>query len=54
MLRQPSNKAWLTSLVAVLWLLLASWVAAEVAVPPLKARVTDLTGTLQPDQQAAL
>jgi uncharacterized protein len=28
--------------------------AAEVAVPPLKARVTDLTGTLQPGQQAAL
>jgi uncharacterized protein len=49
----PSGKAWL-SLFAVLWLLCAPWAAAEVAVPPLKARVTDLTGTLQPDQQAAL
>jgi uncharacterized protein len=53
-LRLPSSKAWLTSLIAVLWLLCAPWAAAEVAVPPLKARVTDLTGTLQPDQQAAL
>ncbi|MDD5241583.1 MAG: YgcG family protein [Sulfuricella sp.] len=37
-----------------LWLLLAPWATAEVAVPPLKARVTDLTATLQPAQQAAL
>ncbi len=51
--RLPSSKAWL-SLFAVLWLLCAPWAAAEVAVPPLKARVTDLTGTLQPGQQAAL
>src|SRR5512143_2646227 len=29
-------------------------VAAEVAVPPLKARVTDLTGTLDAGQRAAL
>jgi uncharacterized protein len=48
------QRAWLTSLIAVLWLLCAPWVAAEVAVPPLKARVTDLTATLQPAQQAAL
>lgn len=54
MLRLPSSKAWLTSLIAVLWLLCAPWAAAEVAVPPLKARVTDLTGTLQPNEQAAL
>lgn len=54
MLHRPSSKVWLTSLVAVLWLLCVPWAAAEVAVPPLKARVTDLTGTLQPDQQAAL
>lgn len=54
MLRLPPNKAWLTSLIAVLWLLCAAWAAAEVAVPPLKARVTDLAGTLQPGQQAAL
>ncbi len=52
--RLPSSKAWLTSLAAALWLLCAPWAAAEVAVPPLKARVTDLTGTLQPGQQAAL
>ena len=45
---------WLTSLLAALWLLSAPWAVAEVAVPPLKARVTDLTGTLQPGQQAAL
>ncbi len=29
-------------------------VAAEVGVPPLKVRVTDLTGTLTSEQQAAL
>ncbi|CAI8928975.1 TPM domain-containing protein [Methylocaldum szegediense] len=29
-------------------------VAAEVAVPPLRARVTDLTGTLKSDERAAL
>ena len=45
---------WLTGLVTVLWLFCAPWAAADVAVPPLKARVTDLTGTLQPTQQAAL
>jgi uncharacterized protein len=45
---------WLTRLFAVLWLLGSPWAAAEVSVPPLKARVTDLTGTLQPDQQALL
>jgi uncharacterized protein len=49
-----SSKTWLTCLIAVLWLLSAPWAAAEVAVPPLKARVTDLTGALQPAQQAAL
>lgn len=48
------QRAWLTSLIAVLWLLCAPWAAAEVAVPPLQARVTDLTGTLQPEQQAVL
>lgn len=54
MLRLPPSKAWLSSLIAVLWLLCAPWAAAEVAVPPLKARVTDLTATLQPGQQATL
>ena len=39
----------------VLPALLASWLAlAEVPVPALKARVTDLTGTLDPQQQATL
>lgn len=52
--RLQSGKAWLTSLIVALWLLCAPSAAAEVAVPPLTARVTDLTGTLQPDQQAAL
>lgn len=39
-----------------LLLLLLPWMALaeEVAVPPLSARVTDLTGTLQPEQKAAL
>jgi uncharacterized protein len=35
-------------------LLLCSLAAAQLAVPPLKARVTDLTGTLSPQQQQAL
>lgn len=38
-----------------LWLLLASCLAlAQLAVPALQARVTDLTATLNPQQQAAL
>lgn len=48
------QRAWPTSLIAVLWLLCAPWAQAEVAVPPLKARVTDLTATLRPAQQVAL
>lgn len=40
------------ALVACLFLSTPGW--AEVAVPPLNARVTDLTGTLTTDQQAAL
>ncbi len=48
------QRLWLPSLLAILCLLLASWVQAEVAVPPLAARVTDLTATLQPGQRAAL
>ena len=46
--------AWLSSLFALLCLLLAPWAQAEVAVPPLKAHVTDLTGTLRSSEQAAL
>jgi uncharacterized protein len=38
-----------------LWLLLLPWLAlAEVPVPELAARVTDLTNTLSPDQKSAL
>ncbi len=40
-------------LAAFLWAA-QPWAAAEVAVPPLKARVTDLTATLAPDQRSAL
>ena len=50
----PTCRGWAQAL----WLvcaLLASWpAAADVAVPPLKARVTDLTATLSSQQQAAL
>ncbi|MEN6628416.1 MAG: YgcG family protein, partial [Sulfuricella sp.] len=48
------RQAWLSGVVVALWLLLAPWAAAETAVPPLQARVTDLTRTLQPSQRAAL
>ncbi|HEU0187077.1 MAG TPA: TPM domain-containing protein [Gallionellaceae bacterium] len=44
-------KRWLA---CCLLLLACSAHADEVAVPPLTARVTDLTGTLSPDQRAAL
>lgn len=38
-----------------LWLLILPWLAlAEVPVPELSARVTDLTGTLAPEQKSAL
>ena len=40
------------ALAAVLFVAFAAW--AQVAVPPLKARVTDLTGTLTPEQTAGL
>ena len=41
--------------VAVVCALFISWcAAAEVAIPPLKSRVTDLTATLSADQRAAL
>jgi len=44
-------------LLALVWAVLCLAPAparAEVAVPPLQARVTDLTGTLSADQSAAL
>ena len=47
-------RGWLRALLLVC-VLLAPWTAAaEVAVPPLRARVTDLTATLTSQQQAAL
>ncbi|HXZ55234.1 MAG TPA: TPM domain-containing protein [Burkholderiales bacterium] len=47
-------KRWLASVAAGAALLLALPAAAEVAVPPLRARVTDLTGTLSPSQIQSL
>jgi uncharacterized protein len=43
---------WLLTVAAMLLTSLAA--QADVAVPPLKSRVTDLTSTLSPDQSAAL
>jgi uncharacterized protein len=42
------------ALLAAAFLFLPQWVAAETPVPPLTARVTDLTHTLTADQRAAL
>jgi len=47
-------KRWVASIAAGSALLLALPAAAEVAVPPLAARVTDLTGTLSPSQMQTL
>jgi uncharacterized protein len=47
-------KRWLASVAAGAALLLALPAPAEVAVPPLRARVTDLTGTLSPSQIQSL
>jgi len=48
-------RGWLPRVVLAALLLLAlPWAAADVPVPPLKARVTDLTGTLAAGQRAAL
>jgi len=41
-------------LLAALLLFAAPWAVADVPIPELKARVTDLTGTLSADQRAAL
>ena len=49
-----SSPGWPRALLAV-WLLLAASVAcADIAVPPLKSRVADLTGTLTAQQQATI
>ena len=48
-------RGWLPRVVlAALLLLVLPWAAADVPVPPLKARITDLTGTLAAGQRAAL
>lgn len=46
--------AWLKACALITCLILAGPARAEVAVPALSARVTDLTGTLTADQKAAL
>ena len=49
------TRGWLSRVVlAALLLLVLPWAAADVPVPPLKARITDLTGTLAAGQRAAL
>ena len=49
------TRGWLPRVVlAALLLLVLPWAAADVPVPPLRARVTDLTGTLAAGQRAAL
>lgn len=47
-------RAWVKPLTFVALLLAASLAAAAVAVPPLKSRITDLTGTLSLNQAAQL
>ena len=47
-------RRWLASVAACAALLAAVPAAAEVEVPPLRARVTDLTGTLPPSQMQSL
>ncbi|HYT86721.1 MAG TPA: YgcG family protein [Burkholderiales bacterium] len=49
-------RRWLAAIAAGAWVLCAAgaYAADEVAVPPLKARVTDLTGTLSGAQKRAL
>ena len=54
-MRQGSARhAWPRVLLAAWVLLAASFAAADVAVPPLKSRVTDLTDTLSAEQQAII
>ncbi len=49
-----SRRGWPQVLLLVCALLVSRLAAADVAVPPLKARVTDLTATLSSQQQATL
>src|SRR6185369_8890070 len=53
MTRDAFTLAWSRVLLAIT-LFTAAFALADVAVPPLKARVTDLTGTLSAQQQATL
>ena len=52
-MNRATSTGWRGSLSA-LALLVATATQAEVAVPPLTARVTDLTGTLTSEQRSAL
>jgi len=52
--RPPAWRRWFFPVVLLLASLLLAGAGAEVAVPPLKARVTDLTNTLSPQQRDAL
>jgi uncharacterized protein len=54
MISRLASRALLAATLSLLPPLLPQLAAAEVAVPPLKTRVTDLTGTLAPDQRAGL
>ena len=54
MKRDSLRRGWPQVLLLVCALLASQPAAADVAVPPLKARVTDLTATLSPQQQATL
>ncbi len=47
-------KGWLIATAALLIAGFTATALAEVAIPPLRARVTDLTGTLNQQQQSAL
>ena len=55
MMQAVSGRTWARALLACGALLVAATLArADVAIPPLQARVTDLTATLSTQQQAAL
>jgi uncharacterized protein len=52
--RPPAGRNWFFPIVLALASLLPASAGAEVAIPPLTARVTDLTNTLNPQQRDAL
>ncbi|MBI4191782.1 MAG: YgcG family protein [Betaproteobacteria bacterium] len=49
-----SGRGWPQTLLAACALFAASLAIADIAIPPLKSRITDLTSTLSGDQRAAL